>query len=253
MLSAFRERLVRFFTAVGEATLLTLRAIWFLLRKPPKAEHLIKQLSYVGAETLPVVLVTSFFSGGVIVVETYSTFHRFSAEYLLGAVVAISMARELGPVLTALMVVARVGSAMTAQIGTMKITEQIDALRVLAVNPVRYLVSPRIFAAVVSLPLLTIVADVVGIFGGWFVAVKLFGVNEYLFWQKMRDIVEFYDFLGGLIKAAVFGLIIAAVSCYFGFATRGGAEGVGRATTASVVTSSMLILIVDYFLSALIY
>ncbi len=253
MFVPLKGKLEGFFTAVGEATLLTLSAVWFLVRKPPKLEHFLKQLSYIGAETLPVVLVTSFFSGGVIVVETYSTFHRFNAEYLLGAVVAISMARELGPVLTALMVVARVGSAMTAQIGTMKITEQIDALRVLAVNPVRYLVSPRLAASVLSLPLLTIVADVVGIFGGWFVAVKLFGVNDYLFWQKMKDIVEIYDFLGGLYKAAVFGLIIAAVSCYFGFATKGGAEGVGRATTASVVTSSMLVLIVDYFLSALIF
>jgi len=242
-----------FFTSVGEAVILSLQAVWFLFRKPPKLEHFFKQLSYIGAETLPVVLVTSFFSGGVIVVETYSTFHRFHAEYLLGAVVAISMARELGPVLTSLMVVARVGSAMTAQIGTMKITEQIDALKVLAVNPVRYLVTPRITAAVLSVPLLTIVSDVIGIFGGWFVAVKLFGVNDYLFWQKMKDIVELHDFLGGLYKAAVFGFVIAAVSCYFGFATRGGAEGVGRATTTSVVTSSMLVLILDYFLSAVIY
>jgi len=232
---------------------MALQGLWFLFKKPPKLEHFVKQLSYIGAETLPVVVVTSFFSGGVIVVETYSTFHRFNAESLLGAVVAISMARELGPVLTALMVVARVGSAMTAQIGTMKITEQIDALRVLAVNPIRYLVTPRLVASTVSLPLLTILADVIGIFGGWFVAVKLFGVNDYLFWQKMRDIVELHDFLGGLYKATVFGFLIATVSCYFGFAAKGGAEGVGRATTASVVVSSMLVLIVDYFLSALIF
>ncbi|HIC08656.1 MAG TPA: MlaE family lipid ABC transporter permease subunit [Aquificales bacterium] len=249
----FKEKLLSLFEGVGEATLMTLWAVWFWFRKPPKLEHFIKQLSYIGAETLPVVLVTSFFSGGVIVVETYSTFHRFNAESLLGAVVAISMARELGPVLTALMVVARVGSAMTAQIGTMKVTEQIDALRVLAVNPIRYLVSPRLAAATLSLPLLTILADVVGIFGGWFVAVKLFGVNDYLFWQKMRDIVELHDFLGGLYKATVFGFLIAAVACYFGFSTKGGAEGVGRATTTSVVVASMLVLIVDYFLSALIF
>ena len=253
MFFPLKSKIISFLNGVGEATLLTLSALWFLIKKPPKLEHLLKQLSYIGAETLPVVAVTSFFSGGVIVVETYSTFHRFNAEYLLGAVVAISLARELGPVLTALMVVARVGSAMTAQIGTMKITEQIDALRVLAVNPVRYLVSPRLAAATISLPLLTIIADVIGIFGGWFVAVKLFGVNEYLFWQKMKDIVELHDFLGGLYKATVFGFLIAAVSCYFGFATKGGAEGVGRATTAAVVTASMLVLIVDYFLSALIF
>jgi phospholipid/cholesterol/gamma-HCH transport system permease protein len=253
MFLPFWSRIISFFNAVGEATLLAFYGLWFLIKKPPKLEHFFKQLSYIGAETLSVVAVTSFFSGGVIVVETYSTFHRFNAEYLLGAVVAISMARELGPVLTALMVVARVGSAMTAQIGTMKITEQIDALRVLAVNPVRYLVSPRLAAATVSLPLLTIVADVIGIFGGWFVAVQLFGVNEYLFWQKMKDIVELHDFLGGIYKSVVFGFLIAVVSCYFGFATKGGAEGVGKSTTAAVVTASMLVLIVDYFLSALIF
>ena len=221
------KRWKNFFTAVGEATLLALNALWFFIKKPPKFKHFLKQFSYLGAETLPVVLVTSFYSGGVIVVETYSTFHKFNAEYLLGAVVAISLARELGPVLTALMVVARVGSAMTAQIGTMKITEQIDALRVLAVNPIRYLATPRIIASTLSLPLLTIIADAIGIIGGWFVAVKLYGVNEYLFWQKMKDIVEIYDFLGGLYKATVFGFIIATVSCYFGFSTKGGTEGVG--------------------------
>jgi len=248
-----KEKLISLFDAVGEATLMALWSLWFLIKKPPKLEHFIKQLAYIGAETLPVVVVTSFFSGGVIVVETYSTFHRFNAEYLLGAVVAISMARELGPVLTALMVVARVGSAMTAQIGTMKITEQIDALKVLAVNPIRYLATPRVVASTISLPLLTILSDVIGIFGGWFVAVKIFGVNDYLFWQKMRDIVELHDFTGGLYKATVFGFLIAVVSCYYGFSTKGGTEGVGRATTASVVTSSMLVLIVDYFLSAFIF
>ncbi|RTZ58059.1 MAG: ABC transporter permease [Gammaproteobacteria bacterium] len=249
----FWSKLLSVLNSIGEATLMSLWAVWFLFKKPPKFEHFIKQIAYIGAETLPVVAVTSFFSGGVIVVETYSTFHRFNAEHLLGAVVAISMARELGPVLTALMVVARVGSAMTAQIGTMKITEQIDALRVLAVNPIGYLVTPRLFASVLSLPLLTIVADIIGIFGGWFVAVKLFGVNDYLFWQKIRDIVELSDFTGGLIKSAVFGFLIAVVSCHFGFSTKGGTEGVGKATTASVVTASMLVLITDYFLSALLF
>ncbi|HID79042.1 MAG TPA: ABC transporter permease [Aquifex aeolicus] len=250
---SFRSKLLSLLNSIGEATLIALWAVWFLFKKPPKFEHFIKQLAYIGAETLPVVAVTSFFAGGVIVVETYSIFHRFNAEHLLGAVVAISMARELGPVLTALMVVARVGSAMTAQIGTMKITEQIDALRVLAVNPIRYLVTPRLFASILSLPLLTIVADVIGIFGGWFVAVKLFGVNDYLFWQKIRDIAELSDFTGGLLKSAVFGFLIAVVSCYFGFSTKGGTEGVGKATTASVVTASMLVLITDYFLSALLF
>ena len=163
------------------------------------------------------------------------------------------MGRELGPVLTALMVVARVGSAMTAQIGTMRITEQIDALEVMGMDPRSYLITPRIVAGTLGVPMLTVLSNIAGIFGGWFVAVKLFGVNEYLFWEKMKDLTELHDFLGGLYKATFFGFIITAVSCYFGFYTRGGTEGVGRATTNSVVTSSMLVLISDYFLTAIIF
>jgi phospholipid/cholesterol/gamma-HCH transport system permease protein len=215
--------------------------------------HFIKQLTYLGAETTPVVLITSLFSGGVIALQTYSTFHKFNAEFLIGAVVALSMGRELGPVLTALMVVARVGSAMTAQIGTMRITEQIDALEVMGMDPRSYLITPRIVAGTLGVPMLTVLSNIAGIFGGWFVAVKLFGVNEYLFWEKMKDLTELHDFLGGLYKATFFGFIITAVSCYFGFYTRGGTEGVGRATTNSVVASSMLVLISDYFLTAIIF
>ena len=238
---------------VGRATLLALQAVYFLFRKPPKPKHFIDQFTYIAAETSIVVLVTSTFTGGVIALQTYSTFHRFNAEYLIGAVVALSMGRELGPVLTSLMVVARVGSAMTANIGTMRITQQIDALEVMAVNPVRYLVTPRLFGATVGVPFLTIISNVAGIFGGWLVSTKLFKVNEYLYWQKMIDLTEFYDIVGGLYKAVVFGFIIATVSCYFGFYTSGGTEGVGRSTTNSVVTASMLILISDYFLTALIF
>ncbi len=245
--------MLRFFEEVGRATLLTLWGIYFLFRKPPRIKHFINQLTYVAAETTPVVVITSLFSGGVIALQTYSTFHRFNAEYLIGAVVAISMGRELGPVLTSLMVVARVGSAMTASIGTMRITQQIDALEVMAINPISFLVSPRLFATTLGVPMLTVIADISGVFGGWFVATKLFGVNEYLYWQKMVDLTEFYDFLGGIYKAVAFGFIIGAVSCYYGFYTSGGTEGVGKATTASVVTSSMLILISDYFLTAVIF
>lgn len=245
--------MLKVFEEIGRATLLTLWAIFFLFKNPPRLKHFIKQLAYLGAETTPVVLVTSLFSGGVIALQTYSTFHKFNAEFLIGAVVALSMGRELGPVLTALMVVARVGSAMTAQIGTMRITEQIDALEVMGMDPRSYLITPRIVAGTLGVPMLTVLSNIAGIFGGWFVAVKLFGVNEYLFWEKMKDLTELHDFLGGLYKATFFGFIITAVSCYFGFYTRGGTEGVGRATTNSVVASSMLVLISDYFLTAIIF
>jgi phospholipid/cholesterol/gamma-HCH transport system permease protein len=245
--------MLKVFEEVGRATLLTLWAIFFLFKNPPRLNHFIKQLAYLGAETTPVVLITSLFSGGVIALQTYSTFHKFNAEFLIGAVVALSIGRELGPVLTALMVVARVGSAMTAQIGTMRITEQIDALEVMGMDPRSYLITPRIVAGTLGVPMLTVLSNIAGILGGWFVAVKLFGVNEYLFWEKMKDLTELHDFLGGLYKATFFGFIITAVSCYFGFYTKGGTEGVGRATTNSVVASSMLVLISDYFLTAIIF
>jgi phospholipid/cholesterol/gamma-HCH transport system permease protein len=245
--------MLKVFEEIGKATLLTLWAIFFLFKNPPRLKHFIKQLAYLGAETTPVVLITSLFSGGVIALQTYGTFSKFNAEFLIGAVVALSIGRELGPVLTALMVVARVGSAMTAQIGTMRITEQIDALEVMGMDPRSYLITPRIVAGTLGVPMLTVLSNIAGIFGGWFVAVKLFGVNEYLFWEKMKDLTELHDFLGGLYKATFFGFIITAVSCYFGFYTRGGTEGVGRATTNSVVTSSMLVLISDYFLTAIIF
>ncbi len=245
--------MLKVFEEIGRATLLTLWAIFFLFKNPPRLKHFIKQLAYLGAETTLVVLITSLFSGGVIALQTYSTFHKFNAEFLIGAVVALSMGRELGPVLTALMVVARVGSAMTAQIGTMRITEQIDALEVMGMDPRSYLITPRIVAGTLGVPMLTVLSNIAGIFGGWFVAVKLFGVNEYLFWEKMKDLTELHDFLGGLYKATFFGFIITAISCYFGFYTRGGTEGVGRATTNSVVASSMLVLISDYFLTAIIF
>jgi phospholipid/cholesterol/gamma-HCH transport system permease protein len=245
--------MLKVFEEIGKATLLTLWAIFFLFKNPPRLKHFIKQLAYLGAETTPVVLITSLFSGGVIALQTYSTFYRFNAEFLIGAVVALSMGRELAPVLTALMVVARVGSAMTAQIGTMRITEQIDALEVIGMDPRSYLITPRIVAGTLGVPMLTVLSNIAGIFGGWFVAVKLFGVNEYLFWEKMKELTELHDFLGGLYKATFFGFIITATSCYFGFYTKGGTEGVGRATTNSVVTSSMLVLISDYFLTAIIF
>ena len=245
--------MLRVFEEVGKSVILTLMGIYFIFYKRVKKRHFIRQIAYLGAETVPVVVITAIFTGGVIALQTYSTFSRFNAEVLIGAVVAISMGRELGPALASLMVVARVGSAMTANIGTMRITQQIDALEVMGINPIKYLVAPRIFAGVVGVPLLVIIANVSGILGGWFVAVKLFGVNEYLFWEKMKDLTQLYDFIGGLYKSVAFGLIISSVSCYFGFYTKGGTEGVGRATTNSVVVSSMLILISDYFLTAIIF
>ncbi|MEN3034176.1 MAG: MlaE family lipid ABC transporter permease subunit [Aquificaceae bacterium] len=239
--------------SIGRATILTLWGLYYLFKSPPRAIHFTRQLASLAFDSLPVVLIVALFSGGVLALQAYSTFSRFNAEALIGALVAISMGREIGPVLTSLMVVARVGSAMSASIGTMRITEQIDALEVMGINPKSFLIAPRLFAGVVGVPLLVILADIAGIFGGWLVAVKLFDVDNSLFWARMRELAQFHDFLGGVYKSIFFGFILSSVSCYFGFYAQGGTEGVGRATTNSVVTSSMLILVSDYFLTALIF
>jgi phospholipid/cholesterol/gamma-HCH transport system permease protein len=187
----------------------------------------------------------------VLALQTYYAFRLFSAESLVGATVALSMTRELGPVITALMVTGRAGSAIAAEIGTMRVTEQVDALTVMAINPVQYLAVPRIIAGLVMLPLLTVLSDFVGMVGGYLVGVKLLGINAAIFMNKVYELVALEDIYNGLIKAAVFGVILTLVGCYKGFTTTGGAEGVGRATTQSVVLSSVLILASDYVLTAL--
>ncbi len=243
----------KFFEHIGNIFFFFLETIKVTLVKPPKLKHIIKQIADIGADAALLIIITGFFTGGVLIVETYPTFHKFNAEFLMGALVSLSLSRELSPVLVALLVTARSGSAMAANIGTMRITEQIDALEVLAVNPLRYLIAPRIIAALIVVPALTILSIASGILGGYFVATQIYGVNSFLFVEKMKDLTEFYDILGGIYKSAVFGVLLTLISCYFGYIAKGGAEGVGKATTTAVVTSSVLILIVDYFLTALIY
>ena len=177
----------------------------------------------------------------------------FGAETLVGSTVALALTRELGPVLTSLMVTGRAGSAMAAELGTMRVTEQIDALYVMAVNPIQYLVLPRLIAAVFMLPVLTVVGDFVGIVGGYVVGVRILDINEGIFIAKILEYMEFSDISMGLIKSSVFGLILSLIGCYKGFYTSGGAEGVGRATTEAVVTASVLILAADYILTAIMF
>ncbi len=245
--------MVDFINALGEAFYIFLTAFIHIFKDRPKTRHFIDRLVYIGADTVPVVVITSLFTGGVLALQTYSTLHKFNSEYLIGPLVALSMGRELGPVLTSLMVVARVGSAMTASIGTMKVTEQIDALETLAINPYAYIGSPILLAGMIDVPLLTILSDISGIVGGYLVSTLIFHINGHIYWDKTKEIVDFYDIYGGLYKSVVYGMIIATISVYFGFNTKGGNQGVGRATTASVVTSSMLVLILDYFLTAIIF
>ncbi|HCO12057.1 MAG TPA: ABC transporter permease [Desulfonauticus sp.] len=238
---------------MGKLLLLFLEAIIWLFRPPFRFRLFVKQLEFVGVNSLFVVLLTGLFTGMVLALQTYYAFRLFSAESLVGATVALSMTRELGPVITALMVTGRAGSAIAAEIGTMRVTEQIDALTVMAISPVQYLVVPRILAGVIMLPLLTILSDFVGIVGGYLVGVKILGINSGLFINKIYEHVDVDDLYNGLIKAAFFGLILTLVGCYKGFYTRGGAEGVGKSTTQSVVLASVLILMFDYVLTALMF
>lgn len=235
----------------GKMMLLFLEAVSWLFRPPWRWRLFFKQMEFIGVNSVFVVALTSLFTGMVLALQTYYAFRMFSAETLVGATVALSMTRELGPVITALMVTGRAGSAIAAEIGTMRVTEQVDALSVMAINPVQYLVLPRITAGVIMVPLLTALSDFIGVVGGYLVGVKLLGIHGGIFMNKIYEYVELSDIYNGLIKAACFGLILTLVGCYKGFYTRGGAEGVGRATTQAVVLSSVLILTFDYVLTAL--
>lgn len=237
----------------GRVLLLLISSVAWMARPPFRFRVAFRQLEFVGVNSLTVVGITGTFTGMVLALQTYYGFRMFGGESLVGATVVLSMTRELGPVITALMVTGRAGSAMAAELGTMKVTEQIDALYTMSVNPIQYLVVPRIIAGVLMLPLLTVISDFIGAVGGYFVGVKLLNINSGIFMARIYEFVEFDDIFNGLIKSAVFGLILSLVGCYKGFYTTGGAEGVGRATTQSVVISSVAILISDYFLTAVMF
>jgi phospholipid/cholesterol/gamma-HCH transport system permease protein len=207
----------------------------------------------VGVDSIPVVFLTGLFTGMVIALQTYTGFARFHAESFVGSVVALSVTRELAPVLAALMVTGRVGSAMAAELGTMRVTEQIDALVALATEPVQYLVVPRVVAATVMLPLLVVMADAVGIGGGYVVAVDLLGANPVTYVHNSFQFLEMNDLTSGIVKAAFFGLIFSLIGCQKGYYTEGGAEGVGISTTRAVVAGSLAILIADFFLTKVLF
>lgn len=249
-------------TTIGRATIRTTEeagslalffvTVWQQMFKFPMYLRLfIKQCEHVGVNSLPIVLLTAFFTGGVLALQTYNGFDNATvASSQLGSVVALSILRELGPVLGSLMVAGRVGAAIAAEIGTMKVTEQVDALITLATNPIKYLVIPRVMACMFTMPLLVVVANIVGIFGGYVVATNVLGLNPHVYMDASFTAVELEDITLGLVKAVVFGFIIGFMGCYHGYKTRGGAEGVGRSTTTAVVYASVAILISDYFITA---
>lgn len=238
---------------LGKIFLLFLSVLAWMFRPPLKLRNIFKQMEFVGVKSIFVVVLTGTFTGMVMALQGYHGFKMFSAESLVGSTVALSMTRELGPVLTSLMVTARAGSAMAAELGTMRVTEQIDALYVMAANPVKHLIVPRVIAGFLMVPLLTVVSDFVGILGGYFVGVHILDINPGIFVKNIIRLVDLNDIYSGLVKAACFGLILSLVGCYKGFNTRGGAEGVGRATTEAVVLASISILISDYFLTAIMF
>ncbi|MGE5300260.1 MAG: MlaE family ABC transporter permease [Acidobacteriota bacterium] len=237
---------------LGHMFLFLLNALVTIFRPPFKFKMLMRQIRFLGSKSMVVILLTGSFTGMVLALQIYYTLRKFGSEALLGPAVALSIIRELGPVLSALMVTGRAGSALTAEIGIMKITEQIDALTSMALNPIRYLVVPNIVAALIVFPLLTSIFDLIGIYGGYFVGVKLLGLSAGTYFSQMETFLKMEDIRAGLYKALSFGVIVSWVCCYKGYYTGYGAEGVSKATTSAVVMSSVLILIWDYFLGTVL-
>src|SRR5579863_3780378 len=244
---------ISFVTETGQASLTLWRSILAAFRPPLGFRNLMKQMEEIGVNSIPVVLITATFTGMVLALQSHSGFRRFNAESLVGTVVALSMTRELGPVLTGLIVSGRAGAAMAAELGTMRVTEQIDALATMAVDPIKYLITPRVLAGMIMLPVLTVFSDIIGIAGGYVISVRLLDANSGIYLRRTTQYLEVNDIMAGLVKAAVFGVLISAISCYKGFNTAGGAQGVGEATTRAVVISMMLILISDYFMTAFFF
>jgi phospholipid/cholesterol/gamma-HCH transport system permease protein len=247
------EKTNRFIEEVGRLAAMQSQTLRWMFRRPFRFRLLIKQMEEIGVNSVPVVVVTALSTGMVLALQSHIGFKRFNAETLVGTVVALSITRELGPVLTGLIVAGRAGSSMAAELGTMRVTEQIDALVTLATNPIHYLVVPRFLAGLIMLPILTVCADLVGIIGGFFVSTRILNANPVIYVRRTVDFLKLGDVFNGLFKSAIFGMIISLISCYAGFYTEGGAEGVGKATTKAVVISSMLILISDYIMTALFF
>ena len=237
---------------IGHMFIFLLNSFYFIFIPPFKFRLLLRQIRFFGNKSMLVILLTGSFTGMVLALQLFYILRKFGSEALLGAGIALSLIRELGPVLSALMVTGRAGSALTAEIGMMKISEQIDALTAMALNPIRYLIVPNIVAALIVFPLLVAIFDVIGIFGGYLVGVEVLGISSGTYFSLMEDYVVMEDIMVGLYKSVSFGLIVSWICCYKGFYTGYGAAGVSKSTTEAVVLCSILILIWDYFLGAIL-
>ena len=238
---------------LGEIVLFAANALKHCFVPPFYPRLILRQFLRIGYFSLPVVGLTAIFSGAVLALQSYSGFSRFNAESTIATVVVLSITRELGPVLAGLMVAGRVGASMAAEIGTMKVTEQIDALRTLSTNPFKYLIAPRVIAGVLMLPLLVLIADIIGVMGGYLVSVYSLGFSSGPYLANTLKFLETIDVVSGLTKSAFFGLVISIMGCYFGYNSKGGAEGVGIATTNAVVSASIMILLLNYFITGVFF
>jgi len=252
-LTATGRTFLIFLEATGRLMLFTGVAVSHCFRPPFYLRLIVRQMIDIGYYSLPVVGLTALFTGMVLALQSYTGFARFQAEGAVATVVVLSVTRELGPVLAGLMVAGRIGASMAAEIGTMRVTEQVDALSTLATNPFKYLVAPRLIAGLTMLPLLVVVADIIGVFGGFLIGVYRLDFNPSAYISRTWQYLEPNDVISGLVKAAVFGFVIALMGCYHGYQSRGGAQGVGAATTNAVVSSSILILVFNYLITGLFF
>jgi len=237
---------------LGDFFVFCQQSFLWLVRKPFRYGLFLDQLYFIGFNSIPIIALVSVFTGMVFALQSTYAFRLFNAETLVGVTVGLSLTREIAPVFAALMITARVGSAMSAELGTMRVSEQIDALESMAVHPHQYLVVPRVFTTTLMVPLHTVIFDFIGILGAYFVSIVLMNVPEGPFIQRLEQMVDPDDVIGGVIKAAFFGFILSSISCFEGFRTKNGAKGVGISTTRAVVISSVTILIADYFLTQVI-
>jgi phospholipid/cholesterol/gamma-HCH transport system permease protein len=245
--------ILNLFGAIGHLAIFAIQAVTHIFRPRFFPRLTLQQCIDIGYYSLPVVGMTTLFTGMVLALQSYTGFTRFNAEGAIAGVVVLSVTRELAPVLAGLMVAGRVGASIAAEIGTMRVTEQIDALTTLSVNPYKYLIAPRIIAGTLTLPILVLIGDVIGVFGGYVVSIYNLGFNPGRYLTQTWDILQMMDVMSGLYKAAVFGFIVSLMGCYHGFHSKRGAQGVGAATTYAVVSSSILILIFNYILTQVFF
>ncbi len=245
------QSIISFIEQIGQVLLLLIESFIWLLRPPYRFRLWFEAFEFVGIGSLFIVLLVGTFTGAVFALQSIDGFRRFHQEGLVGGIVALSLVKEMSPVMGSLMVTARAGSAMATELGTMRVTEQIDAMFTLSVNPMQYLVAPRILASVLMMPLLCVLFSAAGMMGCWVVSIGLFGIDKGIFLANIRTLVDPEDIFTGLVKAAAFGLVLSSISCYKGYYATGGAKGVGTAGTQAVVYSFVTILVVDYFLTSL--